>query len=373
MFVALGAAIALPGQAQTPDLLNALDAGGRAMGLGGGINAAGADTLSATHNPAGLAYVRERSMSVVYRNLPRSRTDVMSDFRNPRLDTMPSLGSRSFTHAGFVIPLGRGTLGVAYTTGGYIDDLRVNRGNLAGDGGTSITNYRERLMARVDFLTVAYGTASARAELTWGAGLVVASARVENEQNYTILRADGSTLDQVSVDNSGTGTGIGLIAGVQYMPPGAPNLSIGLSVRSPIDLHGNGVVAGYYDRVPGRVSLGAAFRMDNLRGGRDFAVLGAQVDGYFMGQRDKVIVRRRQIVTGAGIEYNYTSGGARIPLRVGFQAVPSGGPGFAERNSLTFGIGYRPFAGPMSVDVNFASAFAGRGTDMAVQLTYRLD
>ena len=43
--------------AQVPDLLNALDAGGRAMGLGGANNATNVDTLSAFYNPAALAYL----------------------------------------------------------------------------------------------------------------------------------------------------------------------------------------------------------------------------------------------------------------------------------------------------------------------------
>lgn len=370
---ALGAVLTLPGHAQAPDLLNALDAGGRAMGMGGGIYATGSDTLSTSSNPAGLAYTGARTLSLVYRNLPRSRTELLTDFRNPRYDTIPSMGDRSVTHVGFVMPFKRGGLGISYTTGGYLDDSRVNRGLLASDGGSSINNYTETMKARVDFFTAAYGASTRREDLTWGAGVVVAQAKVENKQNYTILRPDGSTLSTVAADNSGTGVGVGVIAGVQYVPKTQPNASFGLSVRSPIELSGNGVAGSYYDRVPGRVSLSAAYRMDNLRGGKDFAILGAQMDGYFMGQRDKVIVRKRQIVFGAGLEYNYATSGARIPVRVGFQAIPAGGPGFSERNAFTFGIGYRPFTSPLSVDLNFASASAGRGTDMAIQLNYRLD
>ncbi|KXK14322.1 MAG: hypothetical protein UZ18_ATM001001770 [Armatimonadetes bacterium OLB18] len=42
---------------QVPDVVDALDAGGRAMGLGGAIYQTGADTVSTALNPAGLGFV----------------------------------------------------------------------------------------------------------------------------------------------------------------------------------------------------------------------------------------------------------------------------------------------------------------------------
>src|SRR5579862_7912379 len=104
-FVILGAAtMATPAFAQVPDLLNALDAGGRAMGAGGALYPTGSDTLSSYYNPAGLGYVTSTTLGAVMRNLPRSVTQASGDFNNPVLSSSGTTGARQLTHFGIVMP-----------------------------------------------------------------------------------------------------------------------------------------------------------------------------------------------------------------------------------------------------------------------------
>ncbi|MGE0001848.1 MAG: hypothetical protein AB7T05_07245, partial [Fimbriimonadaceae bacterium] len=56
--IALSTVVGTGAYAQIPDLLNALDAGGRSMGAGGATGVTDANTLSTYHNPAGLAFVQ---------------------------------------------------------------------------------------------------------------------------------------------------------------------------------------------------------------------------------------------------------------------------------------------------------------------------
>ena len=69
--------------AQIPDLMTALDTGGRAMGLGGGTYVTDANTWSINANPAGLGYIRTTTFSMAYRNLPNSVNSVSGDLADP--------------------------------------------------------------------------------------------------------------------------------------------------------------------------------------------------------------------------------------------------------------------------------------------------
>src|SRR5438093_249941 len=114
-FVILGAAImATPTFAQIPDLLNAFDAGGRAMGMGGALYPTSSDTLSSYYNPAGLAYINQTTVGAVFRNLPRSTTNASGDFNNPNLTSTGEAGRRELTHFGAVFPFAKGGLGLSY-------------------------------------------------------------------------------------------------------------------------------------------------------------------------------------------------------------------------------------------------------------------
>ena len=155
------------------------------------------------------------------------------------------------------------------------------------------------------------------------------------------------------------------------MPGGNSNVSYGLSVRTPIQVGGSSTTKAFYERIPGKVSASVAMRRDNLRGGNDYLVYGAQLDAYLFGQGDKVFERDTTLAGGAGVEYNYVTSGARIPLRVGYGVVPSAGNLFKARNALTFGIGYKPFGRNYGFDLNFAAPSTGGTVDAALAVTYR--
>ncbi|MCE9558653.1 MAG: hypothetical protein K8R88_06850 [Armatimonadetes bacterium] len=220
-------------QAQIPDLLNSLDAGGRAMGMGGSLYGTGADSHSVLANPAGLGYVTQRQVSLAFRNKPTSTTNASNNFRNPDLATTAGSGDISISHAGYVQPVGKGAIGLSFTTGGFIRDEKSGVGDLVLDAGTSIRNYRELLKANIDFFTASYGAAAGGSPLTWGVGLVVASTFVRNTQSYDLV-SGGQANPTTPLDVTGTGTGIGAVAGIQYVPPSKSNLVLGLSVRTPI-------------------------------------------------------------------------------------------------------------------------------------------
>ena len=83
-----------------------------------------------------------------------------------------------------------------------------------------------------------------------------------------------------------------------------------------------------------------------------------------------VLARKEQTVVGVGLEYNYVGGFGRLPIRFGFQGVPSGGNSFGARNNFTFGIGYRPGGSDLSIDINFGRPDGGGG-DMSFTVGYR--
>jgi hypothetical protein len=63
---------------------------------------------------------------------------------------------------------------------------------------------------------------------------------------------------------------------------------------------------------------------------------------------------------------------ARIPIRIGYTVVPSGGTGFIDRDAFTFGLGYRPNGSDFSLDLSFARPSDGNALDMALSITYLL-
>lgn len=355
-------------QAQIPDMLSSFDAGGRALGMGSSIGASGADTFSALNNPAGLAYVENRQFSIGIRNFPQSGTSVNSSFVNPVLDTKGEVGPYGFSHLGVVLPLKRGAVGFSYTVGGYIRDAKTGNGNLIVNANTSVQGYTELIKAKTDYYTVSYGWSNSDQSFALGAGLVVATHYILNRQSYNLV-SGGQTIPNPPVNVSGQGTGVGAVVGAQFIPKGSSNVSIGVSVRTPIDLTGNSKTAAYYDKIPGKISAGFAVRRDGARAG-DYIVYSAQADASFRNYRSQSLQRKRTVNFGAGVEYSLTRGTARIPIRLGFSVVPKAGDPFKDRNALTFGVGYRPFNSNMSIDLNFASTGTG-GLDSSLLLNYR--
>ncbi len=368
-FVVAGVAtMTAPCFAQVPDLLNALDAGGRAMGAGGAFYGTGSDTLSGYYNPAGLGYMTQGAVGLAYRNLPKSRTNASDEFSDLRVDSTGRRGNNAISHVGIALPLSengrRGTIGVSYTIGGYIDDTRRNAGVLVG--GNPVNGYFEHLEARSDYFTVSYGKANAAQNFSWGVGLQYVSQKIADR----VLLVDSGNNTLLDTNLSETGNGIGLIAGIQLVPKSNPNVSFGLSYRSEIDLNNNSDTKDLYDRIPARLLGSAAYRQDGLRGGRDFIVYGAQIQHFFAGKSSQVFDREAQTTAGLGLEYNYQTSSFRVPLRVGYNIVPGGGDLYGNRNGFGFGFGYRPLDNRFSVDFNFVSPENG-GYDMGISLNYR--
>jgi hypothetical protein len=198
----------------------------------------------------------------------------------------------------------------------------------------------------------------------------MATQFIRNRQTYDVV-TNGNPVTNPPLDLSGQGVGIGGVVGLQIIPSSNPNMSIGLSLRSPINFSGNGSTKAYYDEVPGKASASFAYRQDGYRGGNDYMIFGLQADAFFHNNRAQAIQRKRVVNIGAGVEYNHLRGNARIPIRLGFSAIPAAGAGFKERNALTFGFGYRPLSSPLSVDFNFA-ATGGTGFDGAIMFNYRM-
>lgn len=362
-FVILGAAtMASPALAQVPDLLNALDAGGRAMGLGGALYPTGSDTLASYYNPAGLGYISQTTVGVVMRNLPKSRTTATGDFNNPSLSSAGIAGSREITHFGVVMPFAKGGLGLSYTIGGYLEDLR--QGNVT-IGGTDVQNYAERIFSKTEYFSLGYGTASRDQSFSWGIAAQFVQESLADELTGTV---NGSPLSGTA---NATTHGLAGLVGFQFNPKGS-NMSWGVSYRTPVTLSSNDSTSLLMNKIPARLMGGLALRQDGLRHGKDFLLYGAQVSHFFSANNPgQNFNRKAQTTAGAGFEYNYDMGGARVPIRFGYNFVPSGGDGFGDRNALTFGLGFRPNNGNYTLDLNLASPSHG-GFDLGLSLSYKL-
>jgi hypothetical protein len=354
--------------AAVPDQAGAFDPGGRSMGAGGAFYATNADTLSVFYNPAGLGYLRRRGVEIAFRNLPGSRTSVSNTLANPARSSRGTSGSTSITHVGYAIPTrgSSGTLAVAYTVGGFIDD--VGRGPASGlpsgTGAFTVDNFVERSRAKSEYLTVGYGATNSVGDLAYGIGLIYLRQSLDYSQSGTSA-APGFGSFSVSSD----GNGFGVVGGVQYNPPKLANLSLGASVRSPIDLNDNSATSALLDRMPGRALLGAAYRYDGLRGGKDFAVAGLQFQQFFGGRGSSPFDASGQTVTGIGLEYSYDLGSARLPLRIGHVSSQGDG-GFGSRDRFTYGFGYRPNSSDFSIDLSWAQPRGG-GHDFAVTASFQ--
>ncbi len=373
LLAALGATVGLPvlAAAQIPDLLNSLEPGSPSLGAAGAFDVTNADTFSTYYNPAGLGYVSRRTLSAAYRNLPSSRSTVFGNFAAPGFRTDTDRGSNAFTHFGYAQPLKRGgSVGISYTTGGYIEDVRTGTGLAVG--ALTLNNYSERVAVRADFYTLAYGRALPKGGWSLGAGLVYARQRVEDAASGTLVDAANQPQPFSTTNVSDTGSGVGVLVGAQFTPPNAPNSSIGVSLRTPIGLAGNSDTSGLYDRIPGVIRLGYASRID-FAGRGDYLVYGAHVAHYYGADGGSILSRRAQTTLGLGVEYALRRGDATIPLRLGYLLVPSGGDSFDRRDAITLGVGYRPANARYGVDLGYALPRQGGGNDLSITATYRFD
>lgn len=363
----LTAALAAVGaHAQVPDLLNALDSGGRAMGIGGASRVTDANTYSALDNPAGLAYVRGLSYETSLRNLPESGVVATGNFADRTTTTSGQVGKIGLTHVGATFPVKGGTFGFSYTLGGYINN-RTTGNNLTSNTLT-VRNLTEETRAQTDYFAFSFG--KSYRNMNVGYGLVVANQYSKFAQHYDLFNGN-TNVGTTDSDVSGNGIGVGLLFGLQGTANSETPMMWGASIRTPIDLTGNGDSSAAFDRVPGKLSGGLAGRVDSVGSDQEFLTWAFQGDYYFGGQSDKLIPRDDVFAFGAGLEYNFNRYNARIPLRFGYQFIPAGGNGFSDRNALTFGLGYRPHNADFSVDLNFAKSNATSKFDIGLGITYK--
>lgn len=347
--------------AQVPDVMNALDAGGRAMGMGGANSVTGSDTMAGYYNPAGLGYVQKTEVGFSIRNLPKANSLVSGDVKGAHsLDTLSNVGPTGWTHAGIAVPLsghnGRnnGVIGISYTTGGIDQDQRFAGNNLTV-GGVAQPNYSEILYNRTDFLSFAYGKSNSNQTFNWGIALLYALSH-QSDNQFGIP-------NPVSFEAHAHGWG-GLL-GIEYTP--WRDTVFGLSYRTPINLTSGDSSSLLYSRVPGRIQTGLAWRKDM---GDNYLIAGLEASYFFNGRRSSNFDSANQTVLGAGLEYDWSSGFGWIPLRVGYNNLTSDSLDFGDRNTFTYGLGYRPPNNDWAVDLNFAKPKHGR-PDFALNLLYR--
>jgi hypothetical protein len=347
--------------AQIPDLLNIFDAGSRSFGAFG---VTGADTLSILNNPAGLGYISTKSYGLAYRNMPTSFTTLTGNLNSPFTSTDGDGGKSQLSHLGYAVPIKGGrTLGISYQVGGYISDFRGGVGLTSG--ALSNITYSELLDVKTGFYTVAVGKGKEDGSGSIGYGLTFADVDFQNRQLGFI--PGGATL--VDTDNKASAYGVGLVAGIQQ---NNGKNSYGISLRTPINLQGSDVVKAAYDTVPGQLSVGLARRMDGFRGEGNYLLQGIQLNHFFGGSGNGLLSRTSQTTVGLGVELGLSRNDYTLPLRVGYMASQGGGDAFADRNGLTFGLGYRPNSQPWALDLNYAFPKTG-GKDIAFTFTYRFD
>lgn len=350
--------------AQVPDLLNAFDAGGRAMGAGGALNSTSADSLSTHHNPAGLGYVSAKTVGVAGRNYPTSATRVTGPLTQLRQSSTPESGKVGLSHVGWTFPLngGKGTIGVSFTVGGFMHDDQFGT-NLSG----GISRYLDAVRAKTDFFDIGWGKAVGDQSFSYGVGLVIANQQIYNRQQIVFADPGIPTINTRSDDSS---VGIGVQAGAMFIPKNRPNMTFSIVGRTPIKLDENQGAISLYPEIPGRIGLGVALRQDGYRGGKDYAVYGAELNAFFGGKDSDRIKRDDNLAANVGVEYNYSWNRATIPLRVGYAFIPSGGTDFDSRDTFTYGFGYRPIDKPWSIDINFGRA-PGGAKDTSIYFNYR--
>ncbi|CAN5452928.1 hypothetical protein BH11ARM2_BH11ARM2_28500 [soil metagenome] len=368
---------AATGYAQVPDLLTAFDAGSASAGAGGAFQGLAADPSSAHTNPAGLGYAYPRTLQLTRRNVPESRSSVSGNYNSLVRSSTGDSGTQEFTSIGYTLPASAikrgapGMLAFTYHVGGPIDDLGSgpSGGAIPVASGLNVINFQEERHARTEFYTIAYGRTYGQGNLSVGLGLTYAQQKTSFKQTGDVVDDNGQPINGVLTfpDQKSRGGGFGLIAGLQYSPTSSPDITFGASVRTPISVGSNSL----YEVIPGFVMLNAAYRLPGLRSGRpDYAVVGAQSQTFFGGKRSLYFDRKTQSTWGLGVEYSLFLGNVRLPLRIGYLSIPSGGDGFASREGLTYGLGYRPAGGNYSFDANFMRV-SGGSTDLSLTVSYR--
>lgn len=359
-----GASVAPSVLAQVPDILSSLDAGTRAMAMGGATTATDVTPHSALLNPAGLGYISSPTLSLSFRNLPETESVLSGNLDGPSSRVDRQYGKTAFTHLGYALPVGRGTVGFSYSIAGYRLDDRSAGFLLVGP--LAAVNYRAFVRSQTDLFTLSYGQQNGSS--SWGLGVIYANQYINSQESY--LLSDGfNQVGSVDSEASGTARGIGVVAGFQGAS--GANGMWGISLRSPIELTGNDKVTDLYGRIPGRASFGFANRRGIRAASEDYLVYALQADYHFGGERGGSFDRTAALGFGLGLEYNLLRADSRWPIRLGYQRSPKMGDGYASRDAYTFGLGWRPNDGRLGIDINFAKDARGGPVDAAFGLTYR--
>ncbi|MER3412765.1 MAG: hypothetical protein C4341_00710 [Armatimonadota bacterium] len=368
VFLAL-AMVGAQAASQIPDLFDAFEMGGRSLGMGGGMYSNAADPSASYWNPANLSLIGEGQVELNFRNLPTSVTSLSGRLDDPDEHGSGSFGSYSIAFGGFALPIGgRGTLGLSYAKGGFFNDRRVGV-RLEGDGVS--VDIDDVLRVTNEFLTIAWGLPS-RGQTNIGVGVVIGRQHILSD---TFRRIDDGQETTVIDDPAVTdeGIGIGGIVGVQFTPPSNPNVSFGISYRTPIKVNMDKLDA-ISDEIPGRLQAGVVWRRDGLRGGRDYLIGGVDGAWFFGANRGKPGGLRRDghAAAGVGIEYNWAQSFGYVPIRLGFRVVQDAGEGFSSRSAFTFGLGYRPFEADYWLDLNIAAASGQSKPDVSLTMSSRI-
>lgn len=359
--------------AQVPDQVTAYDPGSSSFGMGGALQVTSSETLSAYFNPAGLGYITRRTARAVYGNLPKSFTLSSGPIDNRTVKTNGLKGSTLVTHIGFAQPLSKrgAVIGLSYAIGGEMEDQQLGAGLTQGVG--TVANYELDRSLKTQVYSLALAKASSDQTTSFGVAVNYVRQRTAIAESGVVVTTSGNTVTIVPLtpvaNGEDNGYGYGFTVGLQGTPASDPNLSWGLSYRSAVDLKGNPQTAQFFSRIPSCASAGLAFRQNNLRGSQDYLVLGGQASYYSGGRSSTEFDRTNQTVVGVGLEYTFARSGGKLPLRIGYKSVPAGGDGFATRNELTYGFGYRSSDGRIGLDAGFGSPQHG-GADAFFGLTY---
>ena len=376
-----GGVVALAGlaSAQVSDLLSAFDAGTRASGAGGALSGAAADTFATANNPGGLGFVDRPQIQYAQRNLPTFKNVASGKYEDPKLSGSEDRGSIRYSHVGVVMPLSQfrpgaaGNLGFSYDLGGYLEDSITVTSDLTYGSGFVIKNFTQKRKLTQDFYTLSYGNSSRKGSLAYGFGLTVVNQKLDFAQTGSLTDSSGTPVPGgggVVPAVSANGTGLGIVAGLQYIPPKNPDRSVWLSLRTPISISDGGSDAASLTRIPGRLTLGAAQRLPGVAARKDdYLVVAAQLQTFFGGSSNKYFDQESGTAYGLGFEYTLTSSSYIIPLRLGYQRVAASGT-FDSRQGINYGIGYSPDSMKYSIDFNYFRPSHG-SYDFALTATYR--
>jgi hypothetical protein len=362
-------------QAQIPDLLNAFDAGGRSLGMGGSLHGTDPSSMSAYYNPASLGYVTKGEVDLALHHLPNSTSTVTNTRSDPSYNTQAKSGQMAVTDVGVAMPVkplfgkGKASVALSYNIGGYVHDRASSGPAGLGDGDLTLANYMLARSVRSDFITLAYGQSVPDRTLAFGLGIIYAQTGTLYNESAQAYDSGGNSVGFAGSNFNYQSHGVGFIVGGQFIPASVPNFSLGVSYRSPIGLNA-GDNSGIYDRIPSRLLADASYRFGGSAQGADYAILAAQYQYFFDADSTIAFQQSTQSVYGLGIEYDHTLGNFRVPVRIGYESASAGGVGFEYRDVFTYGIGLRPTNSQYTLDFNW-STMEGGGKDFGISAGYR--